>query len=273
MARKQISPGGFCLLAGVFAGASAMLVSFAADARPHHPHGAHASHVVPASTTALVLKRDAASGARRPQDRDAVKTDGFQPNAFIGAETGKGGKQPGGDSKETRPGVPAKEANAPDFHPQDLGPIDTRITVQPRLHGAGSVTVRQTKSKIGPIGSRYSPVWHAFTPGKSGYITRNAIGLPVAPRSVVPANSAALVRSKDAAPNSPTASNDATKLNPGPDHLAVSHPGFQVIGLGAGRPALNGSGFVRRGFVAATLGGPAKNVAVGINGATIRPKH
>jgi hypothetical protein len=213
------------------------------------------------------LKSDAANGPRQPHDRNAPRTDG--------AAAGKGSKQPSGGNTEPGTGASAKDANAPDFHTKDLGSVDTRITVQPRLHGAGPATARQVKSKIGPIGSRYSRMRHAFAPRKAGRITRNAIGLPITPRGTVPAPNATLIRSPtDAAPGfPPNGSAFAVKPNPGPDHFAVSHPGSQVTGPGAGRPALNGNNFVRRGFVPATLGGPSKNVVVGIDGSTIRPKH
>jgi hypothetical protein len=275
MTNKRILRRGLYLLAGVLAGAPAMVVSFAADAHARHHHWAHAVHFAPSNATVPVLNRDAANGARQPQDRKAVKTDGTPPNTLTGTAVGKGGKQPSGGSAETGTGAPAKDASAPDFHTKDLGPIDTRITVQPRLHRPGPGTALQAKSRIGPVGSRYSHVKHVFTPGKAGHITRNAIGLPVTSRSTVLAPNTALVHSPtDAAPSvAPNGSDGAVKPNPGLDHFAVSHPGSVVTGTGAGRPAIDGSGFARRGFVPATLGGPSKNVVVGINGSTIRPKH
>jgi hypothetical protein len=263
------------MLAALLVGAPATLVSFAADAHARHHHGAHAVHFAPSNATAPVLNRDAANGTRQPQDRKAVKADGVSPNTLTGAAAAKGGKQPSGGSAETGTGAPAKDANAPDFHTKDLGPVDTRITVQPRLHSAAPATTRQAKSKIGPIGSRYSHGRHAFTPAKAGRVTRNAIGLPITPRSIVPGSNATRVRlPTDAAPGvAPNGSDGVVKPNPSPDHFAVSHPGPVATGTGAGRPAIDGSGFARRGFVPATLGGPTKNVVVGINGSTIRPKH
>jgi hypothetical protein len=118
-------------------------------------------------------------------------------------------------------------------------------------------------------------VRHAFTPGKAGHVTRNAIGLPVTPRSTVLAPNTALVHSStDVAPGvAPTGNDGVVKLNPSLDRSAVSRPGSVVTGTGAGRPAIDGSSFARRGFTPATLGGPTKNAVVGINGSTIRPKH
>jgi hypothetical protein len=221
-----------------------------------------------------VLNRDAANGTRQPQDRRAAKPDGVPLNTLSAPVAGKGGKQPSGGNTETAIGAPAKDANGPDFHTKDPGPIDTRITVQPRLHGTGQGVARQANSKIGPIGPRYSHARHVFTPGKAGHVTRNAIGLPITPHSTSPAPNAALVHSPtDVAPFAPSGSNSVAKPNPSLDHFAVSHPGFVVTGTGAGRPAINGSSFARRGFVPATLGGPSKNVVVGINGSTIRPKR
>lgn len=242
MATKKILRRGLCLLAGILAGAPALLVASAANARAYHHHGTHAVHVVSPGNGVPVLKRETANGPRQPQDR-----------------------------KETSPGAPAKTVNTPDFQPKDLDPIKTHITLQPNLHGAGPGTVRQAKSKIGPIGFRYSHVRQPLTPAKSGRNTRNAIGLSVAPRTVGPANNAGPVRSPIGAV--PSGSAVVIKPNPGLDHLAVPHPGSQVTGPGAVRSALNGNGFVRRGFVPGTLGGPTKNVAVGIDGSTIRPKR
>jgi hypothetical protein len=242
MATKEILRRGLCLLAGILAGAPAVLVASAANARAYHHHGTHVVHFASPGNGAPVLKRDTANGPRQPQDR-----------------------------KETSSGVPAKTANAPDFQPKDIDPIDTHVTLQPNLRGAGPGTVRQAKSKIGPIGLRYSHVRQPFTPAKSGRNTRNAIGLSVAPRTVGPANNAELVRSPTGAV--PSGSAVVIKPNPGLDHFTVSHPGSQVTGPGAVRPALNGNGFVRRGFVPGTLGGPTRNVVVGINGSTIRRKR
>jgi hypothetical protein len=242
MATKEILRRGLCLLAGILAGAPAMLVAYAANARAYHHHGTHAVHVVSPGNGAPVLKRDTANGPRQSQDR-----------------------------KEISPGTPAKTINAPDFKPKGVEPIDTHITLQPNLHGAGPGAVRQAKSKIGPIGFRYSHVRQPFTPAKSGRDARNAIGLSVAPPTVGPANNAGFARS----PTGVVPSGNAVviKPNPGLDHFAVSHPGSQVSGPSAVRPALNGNGFVRRGFVPGTLGGPTKNLVVGINGSTIRRKR
>jgi hypothetical protein len=275
MANKRIFRRGLYLLAGVLAGAPVMLVSFAAGAQARHHHAAHAVHFAPSNTTAPALNREAANGTRQPQGRKAVKTDGARPNMLTGTAAGKGGKQPSGGSTEAATGAPAKDADVPNFHTKNLGPIDTRITVQPRLHGAGPGTARQTKGKVGSIGSRYSRVQHAFTPGKAGQLTRNAIGLPITPQSTIRAPRTALVRSPTNASAGivPSGSDGLVKPDPSPDHFVVSHPGSVVTGTGAGRPELNGSSFARRGFVPATLGGPTKNVVVGINGSTIRPKH
>jgi hypothetical protein len=272
LAKERTLRIGFNLLVALLLGAPATFASFAADAHARHHH---AVHFAPPNATVPVLNRDAANGTRQPQDRKAVKTYGTPPNTLTGTAAGKGGKQPSGGSTETSTGAPAKDANAPDFYTKDLGPIDTRITVQPRLHGAGPGTIRQAKSKIGPIGSGYSHGRHAFTPAKAGRVTRNAIGLPVTPRSTVLAPNTALVHSPtDAAPGvALNGSDGVVKPNPSPDHFAVSHPGPVATGTGAGRPAIDGSSFARRGFVPATLGGPTKNVVVGINGSAIRPKH
>jgi hypothetical protein len=274
MANKRILRRGLYLLAGVLA-APAMLVGFAAEAHARHHHAAHVVHFAPPNAKVPVSNLDAANGTRQTQDRKAAKSDGVPPNTLTGTAVGKGGKQPSGVSTEPATGAPAKDADAPDFHTKNLGPIDTRIMVQPRVHSVGPGTARQTKGKVGSIGSRYSRVQHAFAPGKAGHVTRNAIGLPITPQSTIPASSTALIRSPtNASPGmAPSGGDGLVKPNPSPDHFAVSHPGSVVTGTGAGRLELNGSSFPRRGFVPATLGGPTKSVVVGINGSTIRPKH
>ena len=215
MAKKRILRRGLYFLVGILVGAPLMLVGFATDAHARHHHGTHAVHFVPPGTTAPMLKRDAANGPRPPHDRGAPRTVGAPPNTLIGTGAGKGGKQPSGDSTGT--GAPAKDANAPDFHTKDIEPIDTRITLQPRLHGAGPGTVRQAKSKIGPVGSRHPYTPHAFTPGKAAHITRNAIGLSIAPRSVAPTHNAGLVRSPTGAV--PGGNDGVAKPNPSLDHF------------------------------------------------------
>jgi hypothetical protein len=273
MTNKRILRCGLYFLAGVLAGAPAMLASTAANAHVRRHHGVHTIHFAPPNATVPVLNRDAASGTRQPQDRKAVKTDGAPPNTPIGSEPGRGGKPPIGGSKDTWTSAPAKDASAPDFHTKDLGPIDTRITVQPRVSSERFGRARQVKSRIGPIGSRYSQR-RAFTGRKTGHVTRNAIGLPITQPGTGPAPNNGLVRSPVVAPGlAPIGSDRVVKLSPGPDRFGLSHPNPVVNGSDLGRPRINGNGFVRRGFVPATLGGPTKNVLVGIDGSTIRPKH
>lgn len=271
--RKQTLWRGLCLLASVLAAAPALLVSVATDAYARHHYGAHAVHVAPRSSTIPVSKRDAANSAWQPQDRGVPRTDDVPPNTLSGTAAGKGGKPRSGGSKETWPGVPAKDAKGPNSQMKGLGAIDTSITVQPRLHGAGPGTVRQAKSKIGPLGAKYSHARSVSARGNARQITRNAIGLSITPRNVVPVRNPALVRLPASAPGFAPSNSGVVKPNPEPDRLAVSHPAPLEAGQGAWCPALNGNGFVRRGFVPATLGGPTKNVVVGIDGSTIRPKH
>ena len=271
MATKGILRRGLCFLAGLLALAPAVLASSSANARAYHHHVPRAVHFVSPGKDASVLKRAAANGPRQPQGGGGPETDGSPSNAFSGAPGEKSGKQPNGWFKKTSPSAPAKTANAPDSQAKDFGPVDTRITVQPRLYGEGPGTIRQAKSKIAPIGFRYSHIRHPFPSAKSRRNTRNAIGLSIVPRGAGPASNAALVRS----PTNVAPSSSAVVIRPGAgrDHFAVSRPGFQVTEPGASRPALNGNGFARRGFVPSTLGGPSKNVVVGIDGSTMRSKH
>jgi hypothetical protein len=254
MAHERILWRGLCLLAGVLVGAPVLLSSFAADARSHHYHGAHSGHFARTGVHAPVV-----DGA---------------PNTLRGVMAGKGAKQQTAGAKQTGSDVPVKETNVPDLHARHFGPIDTRITVQPHLHGVAASAIRQPKSKIGPVGSRSFHVRHAFTPGKSGHVTRNAIGLARMPRSVLPARNTALVRSPtDAALGIAPRGGGTGKPNPSAGPFAVSRPNSRVTGPAVGSEAINGNGFLRHGFVPATLGGPTKNVVVGIDGSTIRPKR
>jgi hypothetical protein len=267
MAGERTLPRGLYLIAWVLLGTTALLTSPAAKARPSHYHGTHSRHLGLTGVRIPVADHGAVSSVREPQDHRAPKTG----NSSAGAATQKGGKQPNGASA----GTAAKDSGVPDFQPKDLGPIDTRITVQPRLHGAGPGTPRLTKSGVGPISSRYSHVHHGFTSARSSHLTRNAIGLPVAPPITMRGPNNGVVRAPiGALPGvEPSASYGAVKTNPGPGPFGVSRPGSVVNGLGAQRAGINGNSFGRRGFVPANLGGPTKNVVVGIDGSTIRPKH
>ena len=272
MATKEILRRGLCFLAGLLALAPAVLASSSANARAYHHHVPRAVHFVSPGKDASVLKRAAANGPRQPQGGGGPETDGSPSNAFSGAPGEKSGKQPNGWFKKTSPSAPAKTANAPELPGEGFrAGRHAHHSAAAFLYGEGPGTIRQAKSKIAPIGFRYSHIRHPFPSAKSRRNTRNAIGLSIVPRGAGPASNAALVRS----PTNLAPSSSAVVIRPsaGRDHFAVSRPGFQVTEPGASRPALNGNGFARRGFVPSTLGGPSKNVVVGIDGSTMRSKH
>jgi hypothetical protein len=270
MANERILRSRFYLLAGALVTTFVVLTSPAADARSHHNHGAHSSHFARHGVSSPVMDHGAVNGMRKAQDYSAAKTGSSSDKADNGAPAlqgttaGKGAKQRAG-GKETGAGAPLQDANVPELHARDLGPIDTRITVQPRLHGPGAV--RQAKSRIGLLGSRYSPVRHSITRGQTGRVARNAIGLPITSPSGIHSPTGAAPRVV------PNAGGNLAKPNPGSDYSGVFHPGSVATGTGVGRSSINGNGFARRGFVPAALGGPSKYVVIGINGSTIRPKH
>jgi hypothetical protein len=281
MAYDRILRRSLYLFAGALVGTSSLLASSAADARARQYHGAHSSHFARPGVRMPVTDHGAAISMRKERGYGTPKTagpsdkgDGIQPSPLTGTPTVKGIKQPSGGSKDMGAGAPGKDASAPDFHRKNSEPIDTRITVQPPLHGPGLGPVRQAKIRIGPLSSRYSHLRHPFTPAKAGRVTRNAIGLPVTRSAVLPLDTVLVRSSSGSAPGvAPSGGDGLAKPNPGSDRVGVFPPGPVMKAMGTARPGLNGNGFVRRGFVPATLGGPTKNVVVGINGSTIRPKH
>ena len=280
MATKAILRRGLYLLVGVLAGAPAMLASFAADAHTRPQHRAHSAHFVQPDPSPPVLNHAVADGWGKLQDHGAPKpgssagnTEGSAPLNTLPGSAGRGAKQETWGSKETGAGSAAKDANAPDVHMKDLGPINSRITVQPSLHGARPEMIREVKSKIR---RNTAKVRHTFSPGKASRIMRNAIGLPVTPHNGIAGHDSvpAGLPSGAASGVAVSGSNSLAKPYPGQDRLGVSRPNAGTImpSRVANRGTINGTSFSQRGFVPIGLGGPAKTV-VGINGSMIRAKH
>lgn len=278
MATKAILRRGLYLLVGVLAGVPAILASFVADAhaRPHHK--AHSAHFVRPDPSPPVLNHVVADGWGKLQNHGAPKpgsspgnAGGSAPLITLPGSAGRGAKQETWGSRETGTGSAAKDANAPDVHMKDLGPIDSRITVQSSLRGARPEMTREVKGKIR---RNTAKVRQTFIPGKASRITRNAIGLPVTPhRGIAGHDAVPAGLPAGAAPGVVVSgSNSSAKPYPGQDRLGVSRPNAGTIMPSRVANAINGTSFSQRGFVPIGLGGPAKTV-VGINGSMIRAKH
>jgi hypothetical protein len=158
---------------------------------------------------------------------------------------------------------------------KDADAIDTRITVQPRRFGKRD-ELREGDTKPRPFAR------HIFRPRRSessGYVTRDAIGVPVAHLGGIEQGRAvrhdmpALVNNPGAVPTGFGANASSDFARPGG---AFGHPPSNANGIV--RPVVpklgtvNGTNFARPGVGSSSIGGPAKSIA-GINGTTIRPKH
>ncbi len=156
---------------------------------------------------------------------------------------------------------------------RDSDGIDTRITAQPRRLGRRD-EVGHTKPLAPPV---FRPRrWSAHE--GSGLVTRDAIGLPVAPHDgleeVGPRHDVpALGHNPAGAPTAFGANASGGLARTGG---TVGHPPLNANRItrpaALNRGTINGTTIVRPGFGPSSIGGPAKSAAE-ISGTTIRPKH
>jgi hypothetical protein len=273
-------------VAVVLIGMTSLTPSFA---RSHHGHAHlqahHSSHV--SGTAVPTLSADHPDqghpvGGDKADIQPAAKASHAPANPAGNAASnkqpvtiGRGGKQDGDGGhpqddhvKETTGGALANNGRVTDFHMKDLGPVDTRITVVPQDHAGPGYTHHPEAKKFRLVGPQHR---HAEEKPAVKKFERNAIGLPVTVR---------IARSTEDGEQAALPS--ATK-NPGVPGATVrtyqniDRPGFHpsagpaTPAVVVARQAMSGTGLVRRGFVPAAIGGPAK--PVGINGSMFRPKR
>jgi hypothetical protein len=276
---------GFYLLAGAMLGGPAILANPAADAHPRHHHGLHAAHFIRPDVSLPPASHVAPAGASKLEDHRAADTD----NAFTkGGRNAEHAGQPGpakigaegapGGIKDPSTGGPTKELPPPDVHMKDLGPVDTRISVEPRLHGVKPDRVRNAKTKFKAVPGRGLQGYRRVAPTT---VVRNAIGVPIhRPRAdneesqkKIPGQIGAGATLKPHAGNAstnvvglglrPQVPNSLTTNGPSPPSPTIAMINHSSI---------SGSIMLRPSITPGVIGGPAKNI-VGLNGTTFRQRH
>ena len=222
---------------------------------------------------------DGGDGAAKPENEapsaPAKNDDGtvtVDPNAGphqnLDGREGKQGRPPSSNAAAATTGSPGKDANPPDVPINDLGAVDTRITVQPRLHGSIGHSDGEQKDKNQPHALTSLGSHPRLSPRHQDEIIHNAIGVPI-PRS---ASAPAGGQGSDSRAASPTAPPPVSNTVVIPPRVTVLRPhrGTLTPAPASRPPTISGNGLHRRGNAPATLGGPTMTAA-GINGSTIRP--
>lgn len=284
------------LLVAATIGAAAAKPAHHGHAHRHGHNGLQSQQAAPPSVANSAVNHGSGNGAVKPEnqapgappanDHDtgtASRNTGPDQNS-----AGPEGKQntqntkgegPSASTVETAVGSPGKAANSPDIHMNDLGAVDTHITVQPRLHAANRHDTGERKGKTKPHALTFLHPQPQFVHRHADEAIHNAIGVSIppphdAPRAGQATDARPHAASLTTVPSSHEGGADTSKTVVNPARSASVQPN-----QGAATPApltapgtINGSGFRRRGFVPATLGGQIKTVA-GLSGSMIHPKH
>jgi hypothetical protein len=186
MTKEQPMRIGFYLFAGVLFGAATVLVSTVADARSHHHYRLRATPFARPDVSAPPASHVAPIGTLKRVDHGASGTDDALSK---GDRNAKRPGQPGptktgteatpGGTENASAGAPAKEATSPGEHMKDLGAVDTRISVAPRVHSVKSDRVRSAKTKFKIVPGHNLRAHPKLAPPT---VDRNAIGVPIRPR-------------------------------------------------------------------------------------------
>ncbi len=276
---------GLYLRAGLLLGATAILGSSVAHARPHH-HRPHAADFVRPGVAASPANNVAPTGTLKPEDHGSADTD----HAFT--KGGRNAERPGqlgpakaggegtlGGIKDANLDAPAKEITPPDVHMKDLGPVDTRVTVQPRLHGVKPGTIRSTKAKFKVVPGHGLQVHPRLAPAS---VARNAIGVPIYPQGADSKSSKGKVPDHIGAGGAPKpqAGNGGTGivglgLRPQvPNAVTANGGGSPPQAITAmNHSSIGGSIVLRPTTAPGVIGGPTKNVVGALNGTTFRQRH
>ncbi len=267
---------GFYLFAGVLFGAATLLASTVADARSHRHYRLRATPFARQGVSATAASHVAPGGTLKSEDHGASNTDG----AFTkgGQNAGRPG-QPGPTKAGTESapggienaGAPAKEATPPDGHMKDLGPVDTRISVAPRLHSVKSDGIRSAKTKFRVVPGHSL---RAHPKLASPAIVRNAIGMPIDPQSVENQGGRWKALDPDGTGGTlkPRARNGTGSAGLGLRPQA-SNPVFSPAITTMNHSNISGNIMLRPSTTPVAIGGPAKNSVGALNGTTFRQRH
>jgi len=274
---------GLYLLAGVLFGTPTMLMNSAADAHPHHHHGLQAAHFVRPVVFVLPANHIAPVGTLKPEDHGAPEAnDALTKSSWNTGRPGQSGTTktgsegaPGG-IKDASTGTPAKDTTSPDVRVKDLGPVDTSISVEPRLHGVKPDRIRSAKTKFKLVPRHGLQVHPRLAPPT---VVRNAIGVPLHSQGTDNKGSQGKVPDQAGVGGTPklAAGNGGGVAGLGLRPQA-SNP---VLANGLHSPAtttmnqlsIGGNVMLRPTIAPSVIGGPAKNVVGALNGTTFRQRH
>jgi hypothetical protein len=175
-----------------------------------------------------------------------------------------------------------KDAHAIEKRAKDVDPIDTRISVQPRLHSGRALQRQERRTAIPALVRRNFTPRRQSNPAASGGVARNAIGAPVARHDGERAHDGDHYDGRPAATGAgaPPAGLDRNPSNGlvravptvGPANFGRPNTNQPVSPAVVNRAVINGTGLVHPGSALSGIGGPAKTVT-GLNGTTLHPKR
>jgi hypothetical protein len=268
----------FCLFAGVVFGVPTLLLGFSAAADARHHHRVHSMHFAPANNSAPASNQNALKGGQKSDEHVAPNpgtppegaNDSQQPGRRSVGSDGQGANE--GAKFGTPTGVGEKEIKSPSM--KDLGPVDSSITtVRPPFHGGKVETARVASGKINSKTVKHFRAQRIFVQRKTHPIVRNTIGVPIVPRDLTTGQR---VGPAGVLKDVKAGGGDGV-VKPGPAVVGpagVFHPnaGAGLSGSASNRGAINGTGFPRRGFVPAALGGQTKMTGA-LSGSMVHPKY
>ena len=256
----------FYLVAGALFGAPMMLANSAADGHPHHHHGLHVVHFVRPAVSVPLANHIAPAGTLKFED-GASDTKGGRNAGPPGqpGTTKTGNEGTSGGIKDASTGTPAKNTTSPDVHMKDLGPVETRISVEPRLHGIEPDRIRSAKTKFKLLPRNGLQLHPRLAPAT---VVRNAIGVSIHPQGTENKGSRGKVpdQSGTSGTPKPAAGNGGTgvaglELRP------------QIFNPFLNHSSISGSIMVRPATAPGVIGAPAKNVVDALNGTTFRQRR
>ena len=210
-------------------------------------------------------------------------------------KTAARGEEKAGPSQfeDSPPAVPGGEASgAVQAGGGGVNPIDTRIGEQPRLRfKKGAKANDWTKAIMGRPSKSFAGRQQPLGPGTASGMARNAIGM------LVQEPAGAMGIQGSTAANATKNAVGATAMNTVGGTAAVNGTATNAIGVNvpirtraprtnigqrginplasnatSSNASINGTSMIRPASATAVIGGPAKNVAGGINGTAMRPR-
>jgi hypothetical protein len=273
---------GCCALTAALLGVWATQTSVAKSAAFHHHHAKDSSQ------SAGRHGSQSTSASHGPQSPPTADHDNAGTPNNAGLDE-RGGKQKNTAKSVTGPNgggakVPSNEATTG----HDSGPVETRTRDGNAIDTRGiapSRILNNNRAKAHePKNAKKSVASHSFAPRHQSAaaamhgIVRNAVGMPTVRPTEIKAEAG---KADPLQSGTPATGVDRTGT---PNSLAkfdasvgrhnivqpITNPTLNAAALNRG--AINGSTFIRPGFVPATVGGPTK-VFAGISGNMIRPKY